>query len=42
MNVQQLLENMLNFSLQQHAMKDKTIEELQKQNAELQKKLESK
>jgi len=40
MNVQQMLENMLNFSLQQHSIKDKVIEELQKKVAELQKELD--
>lgn len=40
MNVQQLMENMLNFSMQQHAAKDKIIEDLQKQVAELRKQLE--
>jgi hypothetical protein len=38
MNVQQMLENMLNFSMQQHALKDKTIEELQKKVSENEKK----
>jgi len=31
---------MLNFSLQQHAIKDKVIEDLQKQTAELNKQIE--
>jgi hypothetical protein len=39
MTHQQILEQMLNFSLQQHIQKDKTIEDLQKANAELQKQL---
>lgn len=34
MNQVQLLEQMLSFSLQQHAIKDKTIEDLQKKVAE--------
>jgi hypothetical protein len=40
MNHQQILEQMLNFSLQQHIAKDQVIEDLQKKNAELQKQLE--
>lgn len=39
MNHQQILEQMLNFSLSQHIAKDKIIEDLQKQNTELQKQL---
>jgi hypothetical protein len=37
MNHQQILEQMLSFSLQQHTIKDKTIEDLQKQITDLQK-----
>jgi hypothetical protein len=40
MNQQQILERMLSFSLQQHGAKDKTIEELQKKIAELQKSMD--
>lgn len=40
MNHQQILENMLNFSLQQHTIKDKVIEDLQKQTTELHKQIE--
>lgn len=40
MNHQQILEQMLSFSLQQHVMKDKTVEDLQKQTADLQKQLD--
>jgi hypothetical protein len=39
MNHLQILEQMLSFSLDQHKMKDRTIEGLQSQVAELQKKL---
>ena len=42
MNHQQILEQMLSFSLQQHTIKDKLIEDLQKQIAEFQKSLEAK
>ena len=42
MNVQQLLETMLNLSLQQHVVKDKIINELQGKVAELQKQIEEK
>ena len=37
MNQQQILEQMLSFSLQQHGIKDKVIEDLQKQLTEVQK-----
>ena len=40
MNHQQIIENMLNFSMQQHVLKDQTIEGLQKRIAELEKELE--
>lgn len=40
MNQQQILEQMLSFSLQQHGMKDKTIEDLQKRVTELQKQVD--
>jgi len=39
LNHQQIVEQILSFSLQQHLVKDKAIEDLQKQVAELQKKL---
>lgn len=39
MNHQQILEQMLSFVMQQHIVKDAQIENLQKQNAELQKQL---
>jgi hypothetical protein len=42
MNHQQILEQMLSFSMQQHVIKDKTIEDLQVKNAELQKQLADK
>jgi len=41
MNHLQILEQMLSFSLSQHIAKDKTIEDLQKLNTELQKQLAS-
>ena len=41
MNQQQILEQMLSFSLQQHGAKDKTIEDLQKRIAEIQKQVDS-
>ena len=39
LNHQQIVEQILSFSLQQHLVKDKAIEDLQKQVAELRKKL---
>lgn len=39
MNQQQILEQMLNFSMQQHAIKDQTIEGLRKQVTDLEKEL---
>jgi hypothetical protein len=38
-NHTQILEQLLNFSLQQHVIKDQTIEGLQKRVAELEKQL---
>jgi len=40
MNHLQILENMLNFSLQQHTIKDKVIEDSQKQIADLNKQID--
>lgn len=42
MNQQQILEQFLNFSMQQHAIKDQTIADLQKRVAELEKQLADK
>jgi hypothetical protein len=39
MNQQQILEQFLNFSMQQHAVKDQEIDGLKKQVADLQKQL---
>lgn len=39
MTYQQILENLLNFSMQQHIVKDKQIEDLQAQATALQKQL---